>query len=97
MIEASPSAYPSGLLALGKATHNRGGDLRRFDTTQHQFYCGVALHARSMFVCIVNRDGEILGHRHMKAAPDPFLKAVAPYRDGLVGAVECLFTWDLAG
>jgi len=29
----------------------------------------------------------------MKAAPEPFLKAVAPYRDGLVVAVECIFTW----
>jgi transposase len=29
----------------------------------------------------------------MQAAPEPFLKAVAPYRDGLVVAVECLFTW----
>jgi transposase len=29
----------------------------------------------------------------MKAAPEPFLKAVAPYREGLVVAVECLFTW----
>jgi transposase len=41
----------------------------------------------------VNRDGEILLHRNMKAAPEPFLKAVAPYRDGLVVAVECIFTW----
>jgi len=46
-----------------------------------------------MYVCIVNRDGEILLHRNMKAAPEPFLKAVAPYRDGLVVAVECIFTW----
>jgi transposase len=29
----------------------------------------------------------------MKAAPEPFLKTVAPYRDGLVVAVECIFTW----
>ena len=29
----------------------------------------------------------------MKAAPEPFLKAVAPYRDGLVVAVGCIFTW----
>src|SRR5262247_553152 len=29
----------------------------------------------------------------MKAAPEPFLKAVAPYRDRLVMAVECIFTW----
>jgi hypothetical protein len=45
-----------------------------------------------MYVCIVNHAGEILVHRHMKAAPEPFLKAVAPYRDGLVVAVECLVT-----
>jgi transposase len=46
-----------------------------------------------MYVCIVNHDGEILLHRNMKAAPEPFLKAIAPYRDGLVVAGECIFTW----
>ena len=46
-----------------------------------------------MYVCIVNHDGDILLHRNMKAAPEPFLKAIAPYRDGLVVAVACLFTW----
>src|SRR5262245_45344179 len=93
MIEASPSAYPSGMLALGKATHERGGDLRRCYTQQHPFDCGLDLPARSMYVCIVNRDGDILLHRHMQAAPEPFLKAVAPDQDGLVVAVACLFTW----
>jgi len=29
----------------------------------------------------------------MKAAPEPLLKAIAPYREGLVVAVECMFTW----
>jgi transposase len=66
----------------------------RFYTNQHPFYCGIDLHARSMYVCILSHDGEILVHRNMKAAPEPFLKAVAPYRDGLVVAVECLFTWS---
>jgi transposase len=65
----------------------------RFYTHQHPFYCGIDLHARSMYVCIVNHEGEILLHRNMQAAPEPFLKAVAPYRDRLVVAVECIFTW----
>ena len=65
----------------------------RFYTKPHQFYCGIDLHARSMYVCILRHDGEILLHRNMKAAPEPFLKAVAPYREGLVVAVECIFTW----
>jgi transposase len=46
-----------------------------------------------MYVCIVSHDGELLVHRNMQAAPDPFLQAIAPYRDGLVVAAECTFTW----
>src|ERR671930_749851 len=94
MIEASPSAYPSGMLAVGKSRQTKeGGDLMRFYTKPHQFYCGIDLHARSMYVCVLSHDGEIVLHRNMTAAPEPFLKAVAPYREGLVVAVECIFTW----
>ena len=81
------------MLTLGIPHWLKRRDLRRFYTNQHPFYCGIDLHARSMYVCIVNHEGEILLHRHMKAAPEPFLKAVAPYRDCLVVAVECIFTW----
>ena len=65
----------------------------RFYTNQHQFYCGIDLQARSLYVCILSQDGEMLVHRNMNAAPEPFLKAMAPFRDGLVGALECIFTW----
>src|SRR5882672_6525544 len=65
----------------------------RFYTQQHKFYCGIDLHARTMYLCIVNRDGEILVHRNMSAGPEPFLKTIAPYREDLVVCVECLFTW----
>jgi transposase len=65
----------------------------RFYTKPHQFYCGIDLHARSMYVCILSHDGDLLLHRNMKAAPELFLQAVAPYREGLVVAVECVFTW----
>ena len=65
----------------------------RFYTQQHQFYCGIDLHARTMYLCIMNRDGEILVHRNMPAGPAPFLKAIAPYREDVVVCVECIFTW----
>jgi transposase len=65
----------------------------RFYTKQHLFYCGIDLHARTMYLCILDRDGEIVLHRNMKAAPEPFLKAIAPYREELVVCVECIFTW----
>jgi transposase len=65
----------------------------RFYTKQHQFYCGIDLHARTMYVCVLNQDEEVLLHRDRKAAPGPFLKAIAPYREDLVVCVECIFTW----
>jgi transposase len=65
----------------------------RFYTKQHQFYCGIDLHARTMYLCILNQGGEILVHRNMPAGPEPFLKVVAPYREDLVVCVECIFTW----
>ena len=38
-------------------------------------------------------DGDILLPRQMPAASAPFLKAIAPSRDGLVVAVAWIFTW----
>src|SRR2546426_1614852 len=65
----------------------------RFYTKQHPFYCGIDLHARTMYVCILSQDGEVVLHRNMQASPDALLKAIAPYRDDIVIAVECIFTW----
>ena len=65
----------------------------RFYTKQHPFYCGIDLHARTMYVCILSQDGEIVVHRNMPTSPDALLKTLAPYRDQIVIAVECIFTW----
>src|SRR5678816_1072081 len=65
----------------------------RFYTQQHQFYCGIDLHARTMYVCILNRDGEIVVHRNLPTNPEVLLKTIAPYREDIVIAVECMFTW----
>ena len=64
----------------------------RFYSKQHKAYCGIDLHARSMYVCVLNHDGAILLHRNMQASPETFLQAIAPYRDDLVVGVECIFT-----
>jgi transposase len=46
-----------------------------------------------MYVCILDQAGEVLVHRNVKACPEAFLEIVAPYREDLVVAVECIFTW----
>ena len=65
----------------------------RFYTGQRAFYCGIDLHARSMYLCILSRDGEVVLHQNLPTSPDALLKAVAPYRTDLVVGVECIFTW----
>jgi transposase len=64
-----------------------------FYTTQHQTYCGIDLHARTMSVCILNQAGDILVPQNMQSSPDALLRTIAPYRDDIVVAVECVFTW----
>jgi len=65
----------------------------RFYTNQHKFYCGIDLHARSMYLCILDQEGKTMLHRNCRATPDDFLRAVQPYREDVVVAVECMFVW----
>jgi transposase len=46
-----------------------------------------------MYLCILNQTGEVLLHRNLGATPEAFLHAITPYREDLVVAVECMFTW----
>ena len=65
----------------------------RFYNQPHRFYCGVDLHARSMYLCILDQAGQIVLHRELPAEPVAFLDAIRPYRDGLVVGCECMFAW----
>jgi transposase len=62
-------------------------------TKQHPFSCGIDLHARTLYVCILRQGGEIVLPRNMPASPAALLKALAPSRDAVGIAVECIFTW----
>jgi transposase len=65
----------------------------RFYTKSHRYYCGIDLHARRMYICVLDADGQIRVHRNGPATPEHFLATIAPYREDLVVAVECIFTW----
>ena len=65
----------------------------RFYNTNHKQYCGIDLHARSMYLCVLSHDGKTLLHKNLPTDPDVFLNAIAPFREDLVVAVECIFTW----
>ena len=65
----------------------------RFYTQQHKHYCGIDLHAKAMYVCILDQHGTKLVHKNLPTTPEAFLRIIAPYRDDVVVGVECIFTW----
>jgi transposase len=65
----------------------------QFYKEQHSYYCGIDLHARSMYLCILDSKGNVKFHKDLKTSPDALKKAITPYIDGLVIAVECMFSW----
>jgi transposase len=58
-----------------------------------RFYAGVDLHARNLFVVVLNGDGQVVCARNLAATPGAFLQAVAPFREGLLVACECMHCW----
>jgi transposase len=46
-----------------------------------------------MYLCVLDQSGDVRLHRNVKANPEALLQALAPFRDDVVVAVECIFTW----
>ncbi len=64
-----------------------------FYSRQHRFYCGIDLHARSMYVCIIDSSGAVVFHRNLPTDRQQLVEAIGPYKEDIVVAVECIFTW----
>ena len=65
----------------------------QFYAKKHQYYCGIDLHTKIIYICLLDLDGKALLHKQTKANPDELMKAISPYLDDLVLSVECMFTW----
>ncbi len=65
----------------------------RVYTHAHRFYCGIDLHARSLHLCILDKDGSVVYDQNIVARPESLLKALAPFRDDLVVGAECMYAW----
>jgi len=67
----------------------------RFYTQHHQFYCDIDLHARTMYVCIMDHEGTILTHRNMPATAETLADVLQPYREDLALAATACFLWPM--
>ncbi len=65
----------------------------QFYTKNHPYYCSIDLHTRSLYVCIINHDGEICIHREIKASPEHLMRILEPYIGNIIVGVECMHCW----
>jgi transposase len=64
-----------------------------FYNEQHQFYCGIDLHSRQMYVCVMDQQGKIHLHRNIRNDAHYFLKLLDPFRCDVVVGSECIYNW----
>tara|TARA_R110001592_G_scaffold363231_1_gene681930 strand:- start:475 stop:1518 length:1044 start_codon:yes stop_codon:yes gene_type:complete len=65
----------------------------RFYTNLHPYYCGIDLHARTLYVCIIDDKGETLVHKQIGDDPDALFKIIEPYIGNIIIGVECMHCW----
>jgi len=66
----------------------------KYYTSTTEYNCGIDLHARQMYVCLMDRQGKILVHTNIKNNDfNFFLSRIEPYRHSLTVCCECMFGW----
>ena len=66
----------------------------KYHTSTTQYNCGIDLHARQMYVCVMDRQGKKLVHTNVRDNDfNYFLKLVEPYKHDLTVCCECMFGW----
>ena len=64
----------------------------KYYKTMTKYNCGIDLHTRQMYICVMDRDGNILVHRNIRNNDFAFfLKLVEPYKDDLTVTCESCF------
>ena len=59
-----------------------------------EYNCGIDLHSRQMYVCVMDKEGNTLLHTNIKGNDfDYFLKRIEPYKHDLTVVCESTFNW----
>jgi len=64
-----------------------------FYNNTHPYYCGIDLHARILYVCILDQDGNTVLHKEISATPNKLYQLIEPYIGNIVVGVECMHCW----
>jgi transposase len=64
-----------------------------FAQIQSEYYCGIDLHARNMYVCVMNQEGKIFLHQYLPNDVQQLQQALTPYQGKVVIGVESTYNW----
>jgi len=64
-----------------------------FYNNMYPYYCGIDLHARILYVCIIDQEGNTLVHKEISADPKKLYELLKPYIGNIVVGVECMHCW----
>ncbi len=67
----------------------------RFAKVDSKYYCGIDLHSRSMYISVMDKEGEILFHRNMPNDFNIFKNYIERFRPNMAVGVEssCYYYW----
>ena len=67
----------------------------RYAQVNSRYYCGIDLHSRTMYVCVMDQSGKILFHRNMKNDFEIFKDHVKSFVPEMAIGVEssCYYYW----
>ncbi len=66
----------------------------RFYQPHSKFYCGIDVHSRIIYVCIIADSKKVILHRKLQnQETDKLLDFLKPYKDNIVLACESTFAW----
>jgi hypothetical protein len=81
-----------GVVSQLLTLHHKRRNRMKYYTSTTEFNCGIDLHARQMYACVMDRQGKKLVHMNIKGNDfGYFLKRVEPYRHDLTVVSECTF------
>jgi transposase len=64
-----------------------------FYNNTHPYYCGIDLHAKLLYVCILDDKGNTCLHKEISASPVKLQALLEPYLGNVVVGVECMHCW----
>jgi transposase len=68
--------------------------MMKFYNSQHQFYCGIDLHAKTLYVCVLDNSGTKRLHKNFQCQNvEGLLEELQPFREDLVVGCQSTFNW----